>query len=75
MDLPVDRARQDRPAGEVLDRGRARRRSVADRSDRAAADRHVAALDHAVGKHDVADQDEIEIGHGTTIFQRIIGRK
>ena len=69
MDLPVDRARQDQPAGEILDRCGAGRRTAADIRDRPAAHRDVAAFQHAVGEHDVAFQDEIEIRHGAKISQ------
>ena len=75
MDLPVDRARQDQPAGKVLHRRCARRRAVADPRDLAVAHRDMAALDHALGEHDVANQDEIEIRHGARISQRLIRRK
>ena len=75
MDLPVDRTRQDQPAVEILHRRPARRRPGADRRDPALANRDMAALDDAVGQHDVTDQDEIEIGHGTRISWRFIWRK
>ena len=69
MDLPVDRARQDQAAGEVLDRLGAWRRTAAEARYRPAAYRNIAALDNAVRKHDVAFQDKIEIRHGANIYQ------
>ena len=75
MDLTVDRPRQISPPEKSSTVAAPGAFPAPMAAILAAAHRDMAALDHPVGQHDVADQDEIEIGHGATAFQQIIRRK
>jgi hypothetical protein len=65
MHLRIDGAGQDQRFAQVVALARGGGRSLADGGDPAAGNRHMTALDDAIGEHQGADKDSIEIGHGS----------
>ena len=67
MHLRVDGAGEDEGVTEVVAFACGGGRAIADRGDPVARNRHMATLDNAVGQHQRADENRIEISHLATL--------